>query len=77
MPALPSVRLLVLLAFAAGVLLLQWQAELPQSLLWLGAATAAVAGAWCVVALARPVPLARAIAAVFAVLAAADRKSVV
>jgi predicted membrane metal-binding protein len=50
---------------------LQWQAELPQSLLWFGAAAAAATGAWCVVALAGPVPLARAIAAVFAVLAAA------
>jgi len=70
MPAPPSVRLLVLLAFAAGVLLLQWQAELPQSLPWLGAA-AAIAGAWCAAALAGPAPLARAIAAIFAVLAAA------
>ena len=52
------------------MLLLQWQAELPQSLLWFGAATAAATGAWCVVAWAGPVPLARAIAAVFAVLAA-------
>ncbi len=70
MPALPSVRLLVLLAFAAGVLLLQWQADLPQSLQWFGAATAAATGAGCVVAWAGPVPLARAIAAVLAVLAA-------
>ena len=70
MPALPSVRLLVLLAFATGVLLLQWQAELPSPLVWLAVAIAAAAGTWGVLAWAGPSRWARGIAAALAVLAA-------
>ncbi len=70
MPALPSVRLLVLLSFAAGVLLLQRQAELPPSLPWLGAAAGFAAGAWGVLAWAGPGPLTRGVVVALAVLGA-------
>jgi competence protein ComEC len=70
MLALPSVRLPMLLAFAAGVLALQWQAELPSGSAWLGAATGAAAGAWGVLSRSHRDPLAHRIAAVLFVLAA-------
>ena len=70
MPARPSVLLFALLAFAVGVLLLQWQAALPPVMPWLGAAAVAAAGSVGARALAGRAPVARGIAMGLAVLTA-------
>ncbi len=66
MPALP----LALVAFAAGVVLLQWQPVLPAVAPWLGGAFVAAIGAAGVHALRRRVLLGRIAATVFALVAA-------
>ena len=68
MSALP----LALVAFAAGVVLLQWQPALPPIAPWLGSALSAAVFGTALHALRRWFPIARVAATVFAIVAAAS-----